>query len=31
VQDKLQPDTLLVEIQVEVFYPANYIKLTIAI
>jgi hypothetical protein len=30
-QDKNQPDTLIVSIQVEVLYPANYIQLTIVI
>tara|TARA_B100000214_G_scaffold375560_1_gene362692 strand:+ start:7682 stop:11431 length:3750 start_codon:yes stop_codon:yes gene_type:complete len=30
-QDRTQPDTILVEIQLEVLYPANYIKLTLVV
>ena len=30
-QDKTQPDTILVEVQLEVLYPANYIKLTLVV
>lgn len=30
-QDRTQPDTILVEVQLEVLYPANYIKLTLVV
>ncbi len=30
-QDKTQPDTLLIDIQLEVLFPANYIQLTLVV